>query len=240
MSTLNQQPMSTQMALLFGGPSSRIAAGEKAIIFDAVESESGVYKSKCTKFPIQDGSYISDHIIIENATYDFTAYISNEPILVDKRNLILYGVEMETLAASGEGVGGGGMYNIYRSKYAHDMLVALWDSKALITVNVAYRTIPNCCITNLTFKETSQNHLQVDMSVEQLRFIEGSVMYVKDTKAKNAASTKDKGKQDTAAGGGGDADKAREDRILKQLEGDSSSLWEKSKNWFFKGSSWAK
>lgn len=199
MNLTSEAKVGVQTALLFGGPSSRISPEERCVIFDAVAKETSTYKNKVTKFPLQTGTYVTDHIIIENDVFSFTVYVSNEPILVDSRNLILYGTEYQTT-----NIGGGTneqptittKYSTYRSKYAHDLLLAIRNNKELITINIAHTTLSNCAITSLEFKETTANHLEADITVERLRFIQGGVVYVKAEKQPDAKSTTNKGKQD--------------------------------------------
>lgn len=199
MNLTSDAKVGVQTALLFGGPSSRISAEEKCVIFDAVAKETSTYKNKVTKFPLQTGTYVTDHIIVENDVFSFTVYVSNEPILVDSRNLILYGTEYQTT-----NIGGGTdeqpvvttRYSTYRSKYAHDLLLDLRNNKELLTINIAHSTFSNCAITSLEFKETAANHLEADITVERLRFIQGGIVYVKADKQPDAKTTTNKGKQD--------------------------------------------
>lgn len=212
-----QEPITTnQMALLFGGPSSRIASDSRCVIFDAVEREESTFTSKVAKHPIQVGSKVTDHVSLENDEYSFTVYVSNEPILIDKRNLILYGSEFVNTAVSGEEFQSTQTYSTYRSKYAHDLLKTLRDNKELITINVAHDTIPNCVIDKLTIIESSSNHLKAEINVTRLHFILDDVTYVKSDKKADAKGKTDKGK--TNAGIGDDDKKDDGPRLVKNAK----------------------
>lgn len=185
-----------QMALLFGGPTSRVLQGTRCVIFDAVTKEETTISSKITKHPIQTGSPANDHVTLENERFSFKVYVSNEPVYESDRNLILYGEEYVRNvfgSTTADNVGFSSKYNTFRSKYAYDLLKALWEKKELITINIAHDTIENCAIEKIVFTESTYNELSADITVVKLNFIEEETQYIVERLKPDVQEQKNKG-----------------------------------------------
>ena len=155
-----------QLIMLFGGEEDQIQGDSRALIFDAVETESSIFTSTVSKHPIDSGYETTDNITNRNRTFQFKVMVTDTPVVeVSSKNLLTQQTS-ETDSVS--------IKNApprFRAQAAYDQLTKLRDNRKLFTIITTYRIFYNCVITALRFPMTSANHMVAELSIEQLRLV---------------------------------------------------------------------
>lgn len=124
------------------------------IVMDATISERHIRNSEITEHPIQNGSYINDHVINQPATLTMDCFISDHP---QKLNIL------QTLTRR--------LSLLSFSQRAFEYLNYLWREKKLLTVVSSLKIYRRMAIENITFdrnQETS-NALRFQITLKQVR-----------------------------------------------------------------------
>lgn len=123
--------MSSLTGIIFGRPR-RVEVGEDgagAVIFDASVVENHSQNATVTKYPVETGSDIADHIRVEPLSFTMTGAVSNTPI-----------IPLASLTAQGD----------RRAENAFEKLRELQEKGALLTVTTTLRTYKNMVLTAIS------------------------------------------------------------------------------------------
>lgn len=100
-----------------------------SLSIEAVISENYSFTSTPTKFPIEDGSVVSDHIVAEPLSITIEGFISNTPVGQDPGNY---------------------------AQETFNELYSMWQDKQLVDVEALYVTYKNMCITSIAIPRNAQ------------------------------------------------------------------------------------
>lgn len=198
------------------------------LAFDAVEKIVHTRTSTPTKNPIEDGSLITDHIIINPLTVTFDIVITDTPLLglaiasnifgaiatiaakvrkVTNQARTLGSSKINSLlnkaAKTASSVADG---SFIRSQDTFDLINELIDKKILITASIGFKKYENMCITNFTTPEEvgRENCLTATMTLEEVIIVQSSTtdvpanLFIDASVAHSATPTVKGGAKDTA------------------------------------------
>lgn len=120
--------------------------------FDVVTKFSNDLSGDLTKYPVSQGSDVTDHITIRNRKFSLTGIVSNTPFETH------HGEYM-----SNYGTGSN------RVREAINMLKDIFENKRLFSLYSEYEKIDNCVLTGLKFDQEGQEAVEFELSVEQAR-----------------------------------------------------------------------
>lgn len=167
------------------------------IELDATISESHQYNSTVTKYPIEDGSDISDHIFNEPVVLSISGIVSDFPMgfLRGKIGSIVRNEDFE------------------RSKSAMEELLFLRDEKSLMNVITGLKEYESMVFTSLVFNRNNStgSSLQFTATMTQLQQVNSETISfdeIKDDFKNKGAKTTDKGKQDIKSPTAAEGEKA--------------------------------
>lgn len=126
----------------------KIPASLGGIEFDCLISREQSYSAEAPEYPVEDGFYVSDSILIKPFTIDITAFITNTPVTWATRH-------------SGSN----------RVKTVSDALISLYKSKKLVSFVTPDKVYSNMAITQLSLPEGDYlNAIEVSISLKQVSF----------------------------------------------------------------------
>lgn len=166
--------------IIAGGDPSSVASGRPFIEMDATISLSPTMSGKVTKHPVEDGSKIADHVVIENKRFSVDGYVSNAPVFLTRGNVL-------------------GVPSQRRTQIAYDTFETMFDNKVVFTLVTEFKSYPNCIITSLNMPKTgSVDSLHVQMEVEQIRVVSSKfVLFVAPEAKDDSTDTQHGGKGQT-------------------------------------------
>ena len=177
---------------LFSGKSmAKLGVKPDYIQLDASLKESHNYTAKATAFPIEDGSEISDHVLINPITVTIDGFITNSPI----KYLEGFRSDIDYKTGSGE-----------RHKTVFKLLNELFTNKTKIEIITGLESYSDMIIESLTVPRDAATGqaLRFSMSLKQIKTTSFKESDLPDEKlgdknnSKNQVSTKkDVGKQQT-------------------------------------------
>lgn len=144
------------LSLLLGGQRysgiKRQGETDFAFSLDAVLSESHRFRSRVTTFPVESGSVISDHVINEPEEITLTGHVTNTPIQL---------------------LGGAlsGAVNDDRVQTAFDVLTALHEDSALVTVVSGLKVYEDMLITSLYFPRDRRTGQAIEFTVTMQKIV---------------------------------------------------------------------
>lgn len=165
----------------------------KAVVrFDAVVSKEHEFSSQLTDSAIEDGTTISDHVILAPRQLTLEAMVSDHPIDPEV---------LATLPTPTEGTDGLPIAaKPTQSQKAAEFLEALWRDKVFLKVVTKFRTYENLIITRMTWREENDvgEALQVTLQLREVRIASATVVPTEKlapTNADLAAGKVERGKR---------------------------------------------
>jgi hypothetical protein len=171
-----------------------IKSGSAVISFEASLKETHARKSTPTKFPIEDGSYVNDHIILDPLELNMTLIITDYPIS-SLSGLLTEAVSSLTsklipkggLISAGGGLGGLSAISALFGKSsspsitAYQQLLKIQESKSYFSVLTSLYRYENMCISSLSVPRESANGkcILVDLTLTQLIIVQPKVVQIK-------------------------------------------------------------
>ena len=150
------------------------------ISFDAIVREEFEYNAKITKSPVEDGSNVSDHIILENPILKLQVFISQNPIDRDTR---LKGAAstalLKAIREAGADDAANLFYDIYGNPYqaddirasVHDKLKKImWERRPFNVVSKHY-IWKNYAISYLSGAFEARAGMSFDINLEQIKMV---------------------------------------------------------------------
>jgi len=120
-----------------------------SLVIETTISETYSFSSTATKFPIEDGSMVSDHIVLDPEKIKITGFISNTPLDADPDNY---------------------------AQQAFEQLYTMWQAKELVDVDTKYVVYTDMCITSVSVPRTVQTGqaIQFDVELQKIRKVNSS------------------------------------------------------------------
>jgi len=178
---------------------------QKIIALDVTTKFNTKWEGDLTKYPVSQGSDITDHITIRNNKFTLEGVISNTPFETH---------EGEYFSTYGTGT--------QRTKAAVDYLEEFFKNKTLFTLYSEFQKIDNCIVTGIEFDQEAQEAINFKISIEQTRlaFAKQVTLNVsKSTKKSVAANTNSGGSaKSEAAVAQQDKYKTERDKAIKRNE----------------------
>jgi len=124
-----------------------------SLVIETTISETYSFSSTATKFPIEDGSMVSDHIVLDPEKIKITGFISNTPLDADPDNY---------------------------AQQAFEQLYTMWQAKELVDVDTKYVVYTDMCITSVSVPRTVQTGqaIQFDVELQKIRKVNSSATNV--------------------------------------------------------------
>ena len=123
------------LSLLFKGRKNKIGS----LTIEATVSETHNFSSTPTKFPIESGSMVSDHIINEPEKVRIDGVISDTPLNASPSNY---------------------------AQQAFDSLYTMWKSKELVIAVTQFKVYTDMCITDISVPRTAKSGQAIQFSIE--------------------------------------------------------------------------
>lgn len=178
---------------------------QKIISLDVTTKFNTKWEGDLTKYPVSQGSDITDHITIRNNKFSLEGVISNTPFELHQE---------EYFSTYGTGT--------QRTKAAVEYLNEFFTNKTIFTLYSEFQKIDNCLITGIDFDQEAQEAINFKISIEQLRlsFAKQVTLNVsKSTKKSVAANTNGGGSTKAEAAVAGQSKyKAERDAAIKRNE----------------------
>lgn len=159
---------------------------QKIIALDVTTKFNTKWEGDLTKYPVSQGSDITDHITIRNNKFTLEGVISNTPFeLHDGEYFSTYGTGTQ------------------RTKAAVDYLEEFFKNKTLFTLYSEFQKIDNCIITGIEFDQEAQEAINFKIAIEQTR-----LAFAKQVTLNVSKSTKKSVASNTNSGGSAKAEAA--------------------------------
>ncbi|MCF6660259.1 phage baseplate protein [Raoultella ornithinolytica] len=151
---------------------------QKIISLDVTTKFNTKWEGDLTKYPVSQGSDITDHITIRNNKFSLEGVISNTPFELH---------DGEYFSAYGTGT--------QRTKAAVNYLEEFFKNKTLFTLYSEFQKIDNCIITGIEFDQEAQEAINFKISIEQTRlaFAKQVTLNVSKSTKKSVASNTNSG-----------------------------------------------
>lgn len=165
----------------------------KAVVaFDAVVSKEHQFSSQVTDNPVEDGTTVTDHVILAPRQLTLEAMVSDHPIDPE----VLAKMPTPTEGPDGLPVA----VKPTRSQKAAEFLEGLWRDKVLLKVVTKFRTYANLVIESMTWREENDvgEALQVTLQLREIRIASSAVTQTAQllpTKSDLAAGKVERGKK---------------------------------------------
>lgn len=160
-------------------------ADGSGIAFDATPSESHTKRSTMTKFPIEQGASITDHLRTDGSDLTLNGIVGAAPL---RTNLI--------------GAGPSGLYlglpeAVDRVQRAYEEILKMQDNAEVLTVVTSLKTYVSMVITATSVPRTSATGLILDLTVTLQKLVSSTLETVDlpAPKLPRAKATKDAGLQ---------------------------------------------
>lgn len=148
---------------------------QKIIALDVTTKFNTKWEGDLTKYPVSQGSDVTDHITIRNNKFQLEGVISNTPFETHNG---------EYFSTYGTGTP--------RTRTAVEFLNDFFNNKQIFTLYSEFQKIDNCLITGIDFDQEAHEAITFKISIEQLRlaFAKQVVLNVsKGTKKSTASNT---------------------------------------------------
>jgi hypothetical protein len=171
-----------------------IKNGTAVISFEASLKETHSRKSTATRFPIEDGTYVNDHIILDPLELNMTLIITDYPIS-SLSGLLTEAVSSLTsklipkggIISAGGGLGGLSAISALFGKSAspsitnYQQLLMIQESKSYFSVLTSLYRYENMCISSLSVPREASNGkcILVDISLTQLIIVQPKIVQIK-------------------------------------------------------------
>lgn len=173
--------MADPLSVLFvQNPGRRVSIG--SITLDATILESHEYSAEVTNHPIETGGFVTDHIYENPRIVSIEGHITDSPVV--------FFTDL------------GGISK--RSVEAHDQLVALYQSRNIVSVVTGLKIYSDMVIENLTFPKNQQTGRKLEFRAQfkEIKTAQSQIIGIAEEKAapdyKDKVSTsKDVGRQET-------------------------------------------
>ena len=139
------------LSLLFGKKYAQTTIGN--ISLDATLSEYHTFTARATKFPLENGSFVSDHVEVDPIRLNIKGIVSDTPLSL--------------------------LSDFNRSIDNFNRLTRLFESKAIISVITGIRVYQNMVMTSLNIPrdvETGQS-LTFEIDLQEMRFVNQNIAY---------------------------------------------------------------
>lgn len=197
------------------------------VVFDAVTEYTEDYRSEIVSHPIETGSDITDHVINAPTEINITGYITSVYHRLSTKTVIQSVAETVTNPLTAASIISSKL-NLSKQttgsdwKDAYRILVAMWESKQLLSLSSILGEHNDLVIESLSFPKTAENFggLEIRLSLKKVKIVSSSVGIVPVPEIiKKAESATDKGKgegSDKSLGDGsnGTVDRSVLDEIL--------------------------
>lgn len=190
------------LGVLFAkGARTKIRGAPQEIPVDAWITRQHGFSSAVTRAPVEDGSDVNDHVILQSRELTIEGLTSDHPVNLLATPAAVVGAVSEFLGQSGAET---------RSQSAAKALEKAWETKAELTIETRLRTYKNMVIEQLEWSEsqTTSGALAFRMSLVEIRKVtlqstpsSGLAAVASDL----AESAVEAGRQPTAAAGSGAA-----------------------------------
>lgn len=146
---------------------------QKVISLDVTTKFNTKWEGNLTKYPVSQGSEITDHITIRNNKFQLEGVISNTPF---ENHVGEYFSDYGTGSP--------------RTRTVVDFLNEFFKAKQIFTLYSEFQKIDNCLITDINFDQDGQEAIIFKISIEQLRLAVAKqvVLNVSKGTKKNVAS----------------------------------------------------
>lgn len=198
----------TTFSLAEANPTDQI----KDFTIDATLTENHTSEASITENPVEEGVVITDHISLKADSYTLTGVISDTPLDLSASIKgaatsvgALVGKKIVGPLGAYAGVGAGAYANLLtggsgnRMKNAFDHLKNIQTSRVKFTVVTGLMVYENMVLTTLTVNRDNKSGRSFNFSatLKQIRIVKSQVIDIPNVPraVKNAASTKDLGKQ---------------------------------------------
>lgn len=131
------------VSLLFGKKYARAQVG--AVFLDAVVQEDHSYNNRVSNFPIEDGTFISDHVITEPLTVRISGIVSDTPLNI--------------------------FAGFNRSVDSFNRLVRIVENKEIITVVTGIKVYTQMVITSLNVPRNIETGQSLTFNIELQKLI---------------------------------------------------------------------
>ena len=139
------------LSLLFGKKYAQTTIGN--ISLDATLSDDHTFTARATKFPLENGSFVSDHVEVDPIRLNIKGIVSDTPLSL--------------------------LSDFNRSIDNFNRLTRLFESKAIISVITGIRVYQNMVMTSLNIPrdvETGQS-LTFEIDLQEMRFVNQNIAY---------------------------------------------------------------
>ncbi|ODN41181.1 phage baseplate protein [Piscirickettsia litoralis] len=151
---------------------------KKSIYIDFLDSKHKKYRNKVTKFPVEDGSPITDDIINENPVINIKGIVSASPITF-LSSLAPYSIDITSSLKKGEVV----THKYTSPQDAEKILVDFWESRKTVTLAINNeQKVHNAAIADLDIKSDSEtgDSLFVELKLEIIKKVVSKTTTVPD------------------------------------------------------------
>lgn len=141
--------------------------GKKSVYIDFIDSKHKKYRNKVTKFPVEDGSPITDDIINENPVINIKGIVSASPITF-LSSLAPYSIDITSSLKKGEVV----THKYTSPQDAEKILADFCESRKTITLAIDdEQKVHNAAIADLDIKSDSDtgDSLFVELKLEIIK-----------------------------------------------------------------------
>ena len=218
------------IGLLFGAGAFRTILGNEYgnIELDATLNETHVWDSKVTEYPVEEGSPVTDHIILSPDKLRIEGFISDHPILASNTiQAYITGIAgISGITSVGDRVDEllGNKQTEKRSLSVFNLLRTLRDKKEVLTVYTKYRIYTDMMLSTLSIPRDAGDGEGIKFEAEfvNVRFVE--TQFVDSPKKKKGKVVGNKaGKQTQAKKDGGD----KQPKELPQEKSEAASIIDK-------------
>lgn len=189
-----------------------------AIIFDVVDRHNYGQKGTKSSYPIESKSKASDHIVIEDGKFSFSARISDSPMYIIEKNFLDRDTNPENPLAS------------KRPAKSLEILTKIFKEGHMVTLVTEDNILTNYVITSLDASRSTEDGAQLVYSIEMEEFRVRQIgrTVLGKTADPRKATNKNKGAVQTADGGAVDDNlKGRRTPFLTKKGGYGDWLTEK-------------
>lgn len=183
------------IGLLFGAGAFRTVLGNAYgnIELDATLKETHVWDSKVTEYPVEEGSPITDHIILSPDRLKIEGFISDHPILASNtiQSYITGIAGISGITGIGDRISEllGDKETETRSLSIFNLLRTLRDKKEVLTVYTKYRIYTDMMLSTLSIPRDSSDGESIKFEAEfvNVRFVQ--TQFVDSPKKKKGKTT---------------------------------------------------
>lgn len=162
-----------------------------AILFDVVDQHSYVKTAEKTSYAIESRAKASDHVVINDGTFNFSARISDSPRYLNAKNFLDRDTDPENPMSS------------KRPAKSLEILEQIMNNREMVTLVTEDNVLTNYVITNLTANRTTDEGaaLVFQIELQEFRLVQLGRTVLGKTSDPKKAGNKNKGAVQTAAGG---------------------------------------